>query len=184
MKTLLDGCRFQDLINAWRVRLEVKLSCRWARGWVLAKMAATFLMLDPAKVIKFVRDFLRSLDRASLAPGFSVEFLPDGQNFPAKSRLFESLLPRPPVWLPGQVSGSRSFKSRRRAAMRTGSSGMSGLPAPSLAFCDRSGQPEPKPLPPYQLRAHPFICRMFRASAVAGTIPNHSAASLSVQSSR
>ena len=62
MKTLLDGCRFQDLINAWRVRLEAKLFCRWARGWVLAKMCAAFLKLEPAKDIKFVRD-LPSLAR-------------------------------------------------------------------------------------------------------------------------
>ena len=94
MKIPLDGCCFQDLINAWRVSLEAKLFCRWARaGWVLAKMSATFLMLEPEKEIKFVRDLLRSLGRAPLAPGFSVEFLPDRQNFPAKSRLLMSFLP-------------------------------------------------------------------------------------------
>ena len=132
MKILLDGCRCQDLINAWRVSLEAKLTCRWPRGWVLAKMAAAFLKLEPAKVIKFVRDLLRSLGRAPLAPGFSVEFLPGGQNFPAKSRLFASLLLGLPFGFPGASFRSRSFKSRRRA-MRTGSSGMSDLPVRSLS---------------------------------------------------
>ena len=103
MKTLLDGCRFQDLINAWRVRLEAKLTCRWARArWVLAKMSATFLKLEPAKEIKFVRDLLRSLGRAPLAPGFSVDFLPGGQNFPAKNRLLTSLLPGIPFGFQGK----------------------------------------------------------------------------------
>ena len=41
---------------------------------------------------KFVRDFLRSLDRAAFVLGFSLESFLDGQNFPAKSRLFASLL--------------------------------------------------------------------------------------------
>ena len=106
-----------------------------ARGWVLAKMGAAFLKLEPAKDFKFVRDLLRSLGRAPLVPGFSVEFLPGGQNFPATSRLLASLLLGLPFGFPFgfQVSfRSRSLKTRRRA-MRSGSSGMSDLPVRSLS---------------------------------------------------
>ena len=50
-KAALDGCRFQDLIRAWRVRLKAELTCQWSCRRMLGLACAAFLLFKPLKVL-------------------------------------------------------------------------------------------------------------------------------------